>query len=214
MVDLMGPSSFRVLGIDPGTDTMGMACLVVDLEDHSVILEQVMTLQGHRNAKYTPSVTQTHGERIGRLYAHRQALARQFQHYRPHVVVSEAPFMGRFPAAYAALVECVVFIRFALFDYDPTMQLLMVDPPTAKMAVGVSGKSKDKNEVMEGIERLVAEGKLKNPHDIPIRELDEHSTDSIAVGWTQVQDILCCLTGETNELANVYSRKRKSKRRR
>lgn len=101
--------------------------------------------------------------------------------------------MGRFPAAYGALVECVAYIRFALFEYDETMKLNMVDPPTAKVAVGVSGKSKDKLEVMEGVERLVKEGRLIIPEGMAINALDEHSTDAIAVGWSHAQLIICYL---------------------
>lgn len=188
MLERYSPTSYRIVGIDPGTDTLGIACLVVDLQARTIALEEAMTIEGHRNAKLDQSSLEVHGSRYTRLRAHYAVLRRTFERLGPHTVITESPFFKRRMAnAFAALTECVAYIRFALYDYDARIALLTVDPPTAKKAVGVKGNSKIKEEVRDAI---AASKILLNPLNIDIMALDEHSTDAIAVAMTRALEIM------------------------
>lgn len=99
--------------------------------------------------------------------------------------------MGRFAAAFRALTECMVFISDAVGRYDPMMLLHVVDPPTAKMAVGlVIKKGMTKDDVKKAV---LALKDLENPNGIILEDLDEHSIDSIAVGYYLAKRILANL---------------------
>ena len=178
------PEPFRIVSIDPGSDTLGLAHFDYDFNTRLLSLVEVETLQGHRNAKIDPEFAETHGNRIARLRSHRRVLERYFTRVKPHKVISEAPFMGQHAAAYAALVECIAYIRFALEYYDDTVPLVLIDPPTVKNGVGAPGNA-DKDRMRQAV--LEAS---KHPPFINLTVLDEHSIDAIAVGLTGMLPLL------------------------
>jgi hypothetical protein len=92
--------------------------------------------------------------------------------------VSESPYMGKFPAAYAALVSCINAIRSGCSNYDPTLYLDIIDPATIKKQLGVPGNSGDKSLITKAIEK----SETIDTSLIDLSILDEHSVDSIAVG--------------------------------
>ncbi|MND25671.1 hypothetical protein D3C87_1317840 [compost metagenome] len=171
---------FRVGSIDPGTDTLGTAVHDVDLFTGEVILRDATTLHGERNSRRYPGVAEVHGNRWAKLHSHEIEILHWLRYFQPNALICESPFLGRFPQAFEALVECKTAIRRALYQYDLTMPLETVDPPSAKIAVGAPGKSKKKEEVMRGILKLP---NYRNESGKQIEFLDEHSTDAIAVGY-------------------------------
>ncbi len=181
------PAPCRILGIDPGTNKLGVSVLDVCLATNAISLRFSQTFDGHVMSRDYRYVSRVHGDKVARLEAHRENLYILLTHWQPHEVVSEAPYLGRFPAAYAALVECLTAVRHALSAYDWNMPLLTVDPPTAKNAVGVNGKSGDKDLMAAAVHRLVDLGFLLNPEGIVLSSLDEHSIDSIAVGYVRAK---------------------------
>jgi len=183
---------YRVGSIDPGTDTLGTAVQDLDLFTGEVILRDANTLRGERNSRQYPDVIDTHGPRWAKLHSHEIELINWLRFWCPHGVICESPFLGRFPQAFEALVECKVFIRRALLNYDINMPLDTVDPPSAKIAVGVPGKSKNKVEVQQGILRLP---NYRNESGKRIEDLDEHSTDAIAVGYYKILALINWLRG-------------------
>lgn len=186
-------TTFRILAIDPGTDTLGTAVLDVDLTCGRVSLVAAQTFSGASGAAYYPDVGDTHGNRSAKLYSHEQNLGALFRHFQPHNVTCEAPYMGRFPQAFEALVECRSSIRRALYNYDPTMPLEMVDPPTAKLAVGtVLKRGMDKGAVRAAILQL---SNLYNATGRSVAVMDEHTIDAIAVGYFKANQVLRFLGG-------------------
>lgn len=180
---------YRVVGIDPGTDTLGVALLDVFLGTKQVVLVEAHTFSGEQLARAYPYLAQYYGDRVARLTAHEDNLYGFFVYAQPHSVIAESPFLRKFPQAFAALTECVSHIRRAVMRYNNFMPLLTVDPPTAKLQVGVSGKGKTKDDVKQGLVKLIASGQLLNPYEIDILALDEHAVDSIVVGLTRANFI-------------------------
>lgn len=179
--------TYRILSIDPGTDTLGYAILDLNLDTGQVLVPAVETVSGSRLARRYQQTIATYGEKTARLQAHEENLFSLLCWYRPHAVIAESPFLGRFPQAFAALVECLSMIQRAVARYDRTLPLETVDPPTAKKAVGVVGKGTSKDDVRQGVlgmERIVfASG-------IEAALIDEHGTDAIAVGYYKCRQLL------------------------
>lgn len=187
---LQGPfdSRYRIVGIDPGTDTLGVSLLELDLSTCVISLAGSQTFRGHHLAREFPMTAEKHGDRFARLMAHRKNLLEYFQAHKPHVIACESPyFRRRMPMAFSALTECVFTIRQATEMYNPEKPLYLYDPPTVKNAVGVGGKNGDKEAMRAGVIKLTD---LQNPLGISYQSLDEHSIDSIAVAYHHAKGFL------------------------
>lgn len=178
--------ALRLIGIDPGTN-LGVATLDLDLKTNSLYLIDVNTFDGTKLAREYTSITEVHGHRAARNIAHENNLVGYFYYMEPHYILSESPYMGRFPQAFASLTECIMSIRRAVLRYDPIMPLLLVDPPTVKTSLGVRGKSSDKEEMKRALLNLSS---LINVSGYDISYLDEHGIDAIAVAFTKAQSIM------------------------
>jgi Holliday junction resolvasome RuvABC endonuclease subunit len=173
----------RILALDPGTNTLGVAWIELCLVSGRITLVYGGTFSADRYADFDSSLQWSIGQRAIKLDYHRQNLQQLLFQYQPHVVASEAPFMGRFPQAYAALVECCNVITHTVLGYDPSLQVQFVDPPTAKLSVGALTRKGSKENVQESIRALVDAGRLFIHPSVPFLELDEHTYDAIAVGY-------------------------------
>lgn len=171
---------FRVFSIDPGTNTLGVAVLDIDMVKDCITVQHAATLHIGKMSNNYPQIAAIHGDRVTKLYVVEKALVRMFISWMPDAITSEAPYMGAFPQAYAALVECVSAIRRAVIKFDRSMPFPTFDPATVKKSVGVSGKSGDKsamNHAVLHIPNLVFNGQ------VVVADLDEHAIDAIAVGY-------------------------------
>lgn len=182
-----GDSIYRLTSIDPGTTTMGIALFEIDLKERYATVGSAFTYNASYALENYPGLAECHGDRNARLFAQRDFLRGLFYQFQPHGVISEAPFMGRFPQAYAALVECVQIIRSAVIEYDPLMPLQTVDPPTAKNAVGVKARGSQKEEVAEAVCRLPG---IHFMDGVSPYDFDEHTADAVAVGYYRIKQLL------------------------
>lgn len=179
-MDLQHPSMYRIVGIDPGTNTLGVSLLGLDLDTQQLELIEAMTLTAEHRLHLYQQVAAVYGERQAKLRAHYDALCQYFRQVEPHAISSESPFMGRLPQAFAALTECVQTIRQATEAYDNQKPLSVYDPATVKKKVKVSGKSGDK----EAMRRAVMGLTFIRPDQLPFLEsADEHTIDAIAVAY-------------------------------
>ena len=172
----------RIVSIDPGTRTVGFACLEFCESMEKAIVRDAYTLNLERLARRaSPDIIEQYGERIAHLLLVKDAAFEYCHAWTPLVVCCEDPYLHRFPQTFAALTECVLAIQNGVLQYDNTVLFRRVKPTVAKNAVGVRGGSSDKEEVREGIRRqkqLILE--------IDLDTLDEHSTDAIAIGCSYV----------------------------
>lgn len=174
-----------IIGIDPGSDTLGVGILKIDVSTFTIISSSGLTLHGAKAGRGS-WITELHGDRQGRIETHRENLLELFCATQPTWIACESPFINRRrPNAYGALVEVICAIRYAVFQYDVWCQLSMFDPPTVKKAVGVSGKTGGPDG-----KRLMQKAVLEMPifcynGEIPIELLDEHAIDALAVAYTQ-----------------------------
>jgi Holliday junction resolvasome RuvABC endonuclease subunit len=167
----------RILSIDPGTNTLGVA--ILRIQGPNTALEYAFTLQVGKLYTRYPLIIENHGDKVAKLYTVQQDLLKLMEAWKPTYLVSEGPFMGSFPAAYAALVECLDAIRRAVLKYDETLPLTVISPSIVKKSIGVSGKSGDKTLVRAALSTKEA---FTIMTDISLNNLDEHAIDAIAVG--------------------------------
>lgn len=192
----VGASSIAsIVGIDPGSDTLGVGIVYFDVATLQIVASQAFTLNGTRNGRGS-FATEIHGDRFGRINSHCEELLRVFRMVQPLEIACESPFMSRRrPAAFGALTEVVCAVRQAAMLYDVWKPLEMIDPPTVKRAVGVSGKTggPEGKKLMQKAVLLLAET-FHYDGDVPLAQLDEHSIDALAVAYchyTQLLEKLC-----------------------
>lgn len=186
-----GDSIIRIIGIDPGTDTLGLSVLDVDMDnDYEARLVYARTHTASKSVKDLEWQRQMRGGRDVRLQSHSELLASFLEEARPNLVAAESPFLkfGRVQA-YEALVECYAMLRETLWNYSHCMVLRRIDPITAKNSVQVSHIGTDKDDIKAKILEMYS-GRT----DVDINDLDEHSTDAAAVAHCAYRQIVL---GET-----------------
>lgn len=171
-------SVYRIIAVDPGTNSLGVAVLDIDIQTHVVTVRHATTIDILKQSQNYPQLIAVHGERVSKLHSVEVSLYKLFKAWKPDEIVSEAPYMGRFPQAYAALIECIGSIRRAVMEYNRALPLPSIDPATVKKTVGVSGKSGDKDAMRGAIQR-----QSDLVFNVLVDDLDEHSIDAIAVGY-------------------------------
>lgn len=178
----------RVVGIDPGTETLGFTVLDLYLSSKRKVVQACFTVETTPMLRDYKVELATHNTRTARLMALEDRLFILFEQFQPNVVAAETPFLSRFPQAFAALTECYSYIRRAVHRYDRYMPLEGIDPPTAKKGVGVLVKrGVTKDDVAKAIGKLTD---LEFAEGISLEGLDEHSVDSIAVAYTIGSELL------------------------
>lgn len=174
----------NIVGIDPGTETLGFSILSFDICSGEIVKTDAVTFVGSKLPYQNDWLIETHGARTSRIMAHCQNISNLLHYYQPLLIASEAPYYSRLhPNAYGALLEIILAVKQLVFQYDPFKQVEMIDPSSVKNAVGVGGRCK-KEPVAEAVRGL--NGILKIPAD-RLWRLDEHSIDAIAVAYARYQ---------------------------
>lgn len=201
-------NEITVIGFDPGINNLGVGILKYNIQTKMFKVEHVFTLSGEKLIRGNDHIVDILGARCAKLELLKRSIVKVLIRYQPAAVASEAPYLGRFPQAFAALTECVYMERLAVYEYSSQMYLATMDPPTIKNAVGVGGKSGDKNEMTQAL--IKCKWIDFNGYD-PL-QLDEHSIDAIAVAYTNILRLECRLP-EMPKKKPKKKRSRKKKKR-
>lgn len=180
----------RIIGIDPGSTTLGVSIIEYDVRTLKILRTCAYTLNASK-MRLNELDIENHSDRYARIYELGDALYDLFVAAAPNFIISESPFLSRrMPTTFAVLTEVVFAIRYAVRKYDPTIKLDLVDPPSAKMAVGASGKAK-KDQVHAALKKIEAEICFDEANSaFAFNLLDEHSVDAIAIGYYKWKKLL------------------------
>ncbi len=171
---------FRVASFDPGSSNLGQALLEHGFKNEGVAVKTAYTSVLRDTHPDYSMFGELHGSRVVRLMIMRDLILDFLRTHRPHAVIVESNYLGRFATSFAALVECVAVIRSALFEYDPFIPLYMVDPTTVKTNVGMK---KIKGTDKEDVRRVLVSRPDVVWGDVDHNQLDEHSIDAVAIGY-------------------------------
>lgn len=179
--------SVRIVAIDPGSSTLGTALIAVDPQLRTITVMDAFTYNVGVRINTETHIYQTYGAKAERLRMLGLHMSEHLYQTQPHLFIAESPFVGRFAAAFEALVEVRDVLKRALYDYDPTIQYENVDPLTAKKAVGALVKKGSKENVRDSIMLLTD---LQWAPHLQRYILDEHSIDAVAVGYYRAKEFL------------------------
>lgn len=166
-----------VVGIDPGSTFLGLSTIYFDVSSLEITQIHSKTLYGSRYIQ-NEKINDSFGGTQSMLIGHRKYLWNHFNLVSPLGVFCESPFYNsRMPAAFGSLIKTLEYIKNACILHDPYMKFATVDPPTAKKAIGASGGSRDKADMIKALEKMPF---YKN---IIFEEVTEHAVDSVAIGY-------------------------------
>lgn len=179
--------SLRILGIDPGTNSLGMSLGICDFKTPAYDIEFAETFNmQHLIYKSNLYVTDYLSRNLAMYKSTYELTYQMVADLTPDLVICETPYMDRrFPLPYMLLSICTQAIQHAVKDYTIFLPFEGIDPATAKNGVGVKGNSNNKEHMREAI--------LNNPHirsHLNLAEKDEHSIDSIAIGYNGFLGVL------------------------
>lgn len=180
------PRTASIIGIDPGSETLGVAVLKFDVETMEIVSTTAQTYTGSRMYSANNWQSETHGDRCARINAHKENLTNIFFHEEPIQICCESSFYNRLrPNAYGVLIEVLDAVRQAVIAYDVWRKLYLVDPPTVKKSVGAPGNA-DKFVVKAAVMRLPD---LRYQGQFGLDVVDEHSIDAMAVAYCRFQEL-------------------------
>jgi Holliday junction resolvasome RuvABC endonuclease subunit len=174
------PRTTRIVGIDPGSESLGFASIEFDIETGFIVKTMACTFKGSKMMKKDTWAIEVHGERASRIDALKSKLLEKFVELNPIQIVCEGAFFNNLrPNAFEVLVEVRTAIKQAISDFDCWRTIYLIDPPTVKKSVGAPGNA-DKVKVKACV--LALSG-LSYSGETPLDMLDEHSIDAIAIAY-------------------------------
>lgn len=179
---------YRYFAIDPGSDTLGLSIFDLDTVTKRLSIIDTTTTSGAKLSRDNFDDNDIHGNRSARLLAHKQMLYYLLVNWRPQAIICESSYMGKFATAFAVGIETMTYLKQASYEYNPYMPFESIDPSTAKKNLKALIKGKD--SVRECVLALVSEGIVDYYGSTPIHHLDEHSIDSISIGYYKYKQML------------------------
>lgn len=176
----------NLLSVDPGIRFTGTSILQVD-NGGKIKVIYVETIIVENQIKRTDDIVTIYGERYAKQLAIATQISKLIDHYDVPYVVSEAPFLkpGR-SRIFESLVGILAVVRHTIQLNHYGCLFETIDPKTVKMSVGVHAGSKDKNDMAVAVKKLP----ITWDKEIDINSLDEHSIDSIAVGYSKCAELI------------------------
>jgi Holliday junction resolvasome RuvABC endonuclease subunit len=179
------PLSATLVGHDPGSDTFGVGILQFNILTLEIEQTDAFTLKGKKLGRGTWD-TEVQGDLMGRIWALEEELFEIYLRYSPFMVGSESPFISRkFPQAGLVLTRVMCSIHRALQRYDHWQCLHTYEPGVVKNAAGASGRA-GKDPVRDA---LLSHPGLNYRGEVALKDLDEHSIDSLAVCLAMLHEL-------------------------
>lgn len=178
---------YRYFSIDPGSNTLGLSIFELNLLNKRLSIIETITISGEKNSRYDLDYIDVHGNKTARLLSHSDTLFNLLVYWNPSAIICESAYMGRFPQAYAVLVETISYLKQAAFKYNPYMSFELIDPSTAKKNIKATIKGKD--SVKESVLSLIP-NEIDYLGSIPLNQIDEHGFDSISIGYYKYKQII------------------------
>lgn len=174
-----------ICGIDPGTNQMGFASLILSHDGSTLEGLWATTVKTDKLPDYPGFDPTAHIERVEKLLKIREAVLKLLTYWKPYVLSCESPFYnGLRPNAYGPLVEAVLMVKLAAFEHLSSMQFSPLEPSLVKKTVGagaISGKDAVRSAVLSNTDLARA----ADNESFDLTKLDEHAIDAVAIAYSE-----------------------------
>lgn len=178
LYSLSKEATFRVVATDPGSNTAGFVCVEVDVVKKTFHVLNATMVRGTHVLRRFGELKEHNEERFMRNLGYGMTYHDYLEEWDPFTIASEAPYKGRFVAAFKALTEQITTLRAFLWKWDHTKTFHLYEPSVVKKAMGVKGGSKDKEDMRRALAKRTD---VSYGSGISLNALDEHTVDAICV---------------------------------
>ena len=180
------PVHTRIVAIDPGINSMGIACIEIASDYKSAAVVDAYTAKINRLLKrHRIDECLQFGEHHAKLMLVKDTVLKYCMNWRPLTVCVEHPYLHHSPTTFSTLTECILMVRHGVMAYDQCCSFSTFRPSVVKNAVGVDGGSSDKEDMRKAV---LKKGNLFL--DVNLDYLDDHAIDAIAVGCSYIFPII------------------------
>lgn len=173
----------KILSLDPSLTNLGWAFSKFDPNTGKMRVMKFGSFKSTASAKKLQkreTSLQSFNTRIVAIGVLRKSIDELVGVNKPTHVVTESPFVHRFPAAYGALMSCLTTVEYLLFK-KYGLPLHRIPPKSAKLALTGSGNG-DKDVVQAAI--LNNENIDIRSSSEKIKKMNKDESDAIAIGYT------------------------------
>jgi len=170
-------TTFRLIGIDPGSNT-GVAIYHVDAMSMDIVKVETVTYSLNNIAPLADDF------QLSRVMALAGLCGRLQEYYSPIMVALEAAFMNsRFPKAVMQLSQYTSVVEQSFISRDPFVKLVKMAPKYIKKYIGGGG-----NANKDGM--TIAVSNIKEISDkVDLNALTEHEIDALAIGYVALTHV-------------------------
>lgn len=167
-----------VVGIDPGTDTVGYSCGLLHNETGHLRVCSAITLQGAKLLKKVSDdlMAPRYGNMVSRLLLLGEEVKRLLESDAADICIIEDFYLGRNVSTYGTLVRAQQTFLCAAYMAVPLCTIKLIKPAIGKIAFGVPSTSSNKDLMQIACRTLpdttYDEGVLD--------DITEHSADAMA----------------------------------
>jgi len=172
--------TFDIIGIDPGTTTIGVSIFKVSLPKLEIVkIDTILIdLSLFKNDDYLTT------NLFFRLQLLSNRISAIMDEYKPLAFAMENGFINvRRINAFGPLIQAVGAMEMAAVKYDPYIRIFKYPPSVVKNAVGAKGNA-GKDDVFDSVMKVKEFKGLIDPTVI-----SEHEVDALAVTWALLKEI-------------------------
>lgn len=181
-----------ILGIDPGTNTVGFCAMEIDPLTVERLSFEAFTITAERPCGgrfVNEDLLDTHSPLYVRMQEIKARFTNILEHYRPLQTVTELPFFNRLhPNAFGPLVQVLGMLEETLYDWNPNKALYRLENTTAKALIYPTSKEERKKiHAIKGSKFRILACLEKHPDFqwFDRNAYDEHSIDAILIAEAQ-----------------------------
>ena len=173
-----------LLAIDPGLNNSGFSVfrfneltkVIYNIETFTIYEEATIDIGYKLNGLET--------NRFNKILRMRECFNKILTEYNPTIFVAESAFFNHnSPDAFGSLTQIVTAYKLAAFDFNNNMYFFDLAPKLVKKLFGVS-LSRNKLEIKS---KIKSNNEITSVLNNNIDLLDQHSTDSIIIGYTYIK---------------------------
>lgn len=175
-----------VIGIDPGTDTVGYSCGLLNQETGHLHICSAITLYGAKLLKQVSDQTMPfkYGNMVSRLLLLGEEIKRLLANDGADICIIEDFYLGRNVRTFGTLVRAQQTFLCAAYLAVPLCNIRLIKPAIGKIAFGVPTTSSNK-DLMQKACRTLANTTYE---DGVLDGITEHSADAMAQLYAYVLD--------------------------
>lgn len=181
-----------ILGIDPGTTTIGFCAMQIDPLTTERLGFEAFTIHAERpcgGRQFNSDLLESHSNTFAKLREIGERFDSILRYYQPVQVATELPFFNSFhPNAYAPLVQVLTMLETRVYEWNPHKPLYRIENTTAKALIYPTSKEERKKiQAIKGSKDRILACLRQHPDFqwIPLDTLDEHSIDACLIAECQ-----------------------------